>query len=138
MSQILLIVLGAVAWQFITFLVCILTGQKEEATIAVGMGVIGAVTWLILNAVKNMRNAVLRLTTSAFVIKKSDGSIIGDHVRVRKHDIKKYYCEGENQYYLLPSKWRPSSCMSIRRIRKNGWLDQAWVDNNLLKRRDQC
>ena len=128
-------------WQGTTCIAFIVTNEDEGITALVGAGLAIVVLCGVVKCVRAIYKALLSLTHKAFTIRHKDGDTCNSsypvaHVRIRKRDINKYYLEGENDYFIKPSDWHPFNCDNIRKVRKNGWFCQRWVDKNVLKSRE--
>jgi hypothetical protein len=140
MSSILLILLGMIIWQSIAFIALCLSGEDEDTTMRVGCGI----PLLIFNGVmfilKIIRRTYIRKNYVMVHIWNEKGSdnkpLFLSNVRVKKNELHKYYTRGENKYYI--EEWKPEwksieNSENIKRVRKNGWFCQDWVNSNLVK-----
>lgn len=129
----LLFVLGMVAWQFITFLVFVISGEDAEKTEVAGIGIFYPIALGILKLLSTIRNYIIDKTYVAYRVKRGE-RLMGEHFRIKPKNLHKYYMEKDNvQNYLVKSQWKPSSCRKITKVQKNGWFDQKWVDENIKK-----
>jgi hypothetical protein len=141
MNSILLILLGMFIWQSIAFIVLCLSGEDEDIVMRVGCGFplvfYNSIMWIV----KIIRRYYIRKHYTMAHIWKAGGCDDGSpsflsNVRVKKNELNLYYKKGENSFYI--EEWVPEwktieSSENIKRVNKNGWFCQAWVQTNLVK-----
>lgn len=140
MDKLLFILLGMVAWQLITFVVLIISDENEEAIMRTGCGLPLLIINVVMFVLRFIRRLHIRknyIVAHIYNEKGSDGKpVFISNVRVKKNTLYKYYTKGENQYYI--EQFTPQGkCIenqdNIKKVRKNGWFCQEWINNNLVK-----
>ena len=131
------LVIGVLLWQAIVTIAFVITGEDADKTALVGGGVVVMLIWCVVRILRKILRLYYGVAYKSFTVhsKLSNGnnSFPIEHIRVRKKNIFKYYAKGENDNHIEPSKWHPTSCVDVNKIRKNGWVTQEWFDTNVKK-----
>ena len=136
------IVIGAIAWQIITFGFYFISKQDEEKSMIVATLIPFSLAFISYRTFKYLYDFYIDkfyVSSKVNIRGISDWRSMSDQFRVKRSSLGKYYTSPteDNQAYLSfdgYKQWKPSNCDSITKVNKNGWFDQEWVNNNLLKK----
>ena len=131
---------GILIWQVIIFIVDIISDENEELMCRIGM----LLPWLIASGfISIVRNILKYYVKHNYILyniynaKAANEKVMYlETVRVKNGTDNNYYQEGENKFYIKKRDINFEATPSwdkITHIRKNGWYNQEWVNENLKK-----
>lgn len=102
------VLIGALAWQTITMLVCVVTDENETATMWTGVGVVGAIIVGVCTAVRNAIKLINSRRYVSLVVNSNDGKL---YYCPSWHDLVGKLMEYDEAYKWadeIQSKHKPS------------------------------
>lgn len=134
---------GILFWQMVTTIAALITDEDEDKVYFVAMGIPRLIFCFII---RNLKKAKLLYVQKNYVvcgIYEKDTFLLGG-ICIKKKDIKKYYKEGEHDYYIkmYEQTIRSLPYYFIEKIRhnlcvydENKWFTREWINSNIVKPR---